>query len=197
MACMFLVHITTPPRSTHYLTYTPLYQGVCTQATVHQRENSFPVQGLYGGENTGGEKCTNSSSAPPWRGMGPLLWAQAPVTRPRRCTTAAVWSQGRDGGRMAAMAGVVLCGSTPHRRRGGGGGSLRSVCGVALNPWRRCPHLKSALGTPLKCPPPPRARPRWRAKVKFVTCTPLKTPGMKGFPSRKKCQNGGWAGLAA
>ena len=109
MACMFLVHITTPPRSTHYLTYTPLYQGVWSQATVQQRENSFPVQGLYGGENTGGEKCTNSSSAPPGRGMGPLLWAQAPVARPRRYPIAAVGPHGRIGGQRAAPAVAVLC----------------------------------------------------------------------------------------
>ena len=45
----------------------------------------------------------------------------------------------------------VVC---PDRRRGGGVVPWKNSPSRALHPWSRCLHLKSTLGTPLKCPPP-------------------------------------------
>ena len=54
MACTFPVYITTPPSCTHYLTYTPLSQGVWSQATRHHRGKQFPFAGGVWGDKSGG-----------------------------------------------------------------------------------------------------------------------------------------------
>ena len=65
---------------------------------------------------------------------------------------AAVCPHVRHGGLRAAIADVILCAVAPSAAAGGGGVTCQWHPYRALHPWSRCQHLKSTLGTPLKCP---------------------------------------------
>ena len=65
---------------------------------------------------------------------------------------AAVCPHVRNGGLRAAIAGAVLCGVTPSAAVAAEGATCQWHPYRALHPWSRWQHLKSTLGTPLKCP---------------------------------------------
>ena len=198
MACTFPVYITTPPSCTHYLTYTPLSQGVWSQATRHHRGKQFPCAGGVwggGGEIWGGGVPTAGVGR--HGGRGSLAVGPGPCGKPQEVphsSSVLPWPPWRAWGRHGGCSPLLF---PPNARRGGGGGCLKNVCAGALNPWSRWRHLKSTLGTPLHRRRGQGAPPRRRAKVKLVVGVHLKTPRTRCFSPRMKCQKGGWAGLAA
>ena len=110
---------------------------------------------------------------------------------------AAVCPHVRHGGLRAAIADVILCAVAPSAAAGGGGVTCQWHPYRALHPWSGCQHLKSALGTPPKPPSGRGARTGDVVQPQVGDQGALKTVQDKGFPLEKKCEKGGWAGLAA
>ena len=110
-----------------------------------------------------------SLASPPWREMT---------------------SQGRHGGGRR-----LWC--RTRARRGGREGKSKIISSSPVHPWSGCQHLKSALGTPPKPPSGRGARTGDVVQPQVGDQGALKTVQDKGFPLEKKCEKGGWAGLAA